>query len=104
VPAERALFGAEPARHRALAVAGPGAGFADKAVTLFLREAHGTATVSPAWVEAWPRADAAALAALEADRAGRPGPTGSATASATPISWWLPPCRLARGRAHPRAP
>jgi len=40
VPAERALFPAQgPARHRALAVAGLAAGFADKAVTLFYRSA-----------------------------------------------------------------
>ena len=73
VPAERALFPAsEPARHLALAVAGLAAGFADKAVTLFY-EKRMHRDVSQSWVERCRAQMAAALAALEADRAGRPG-------------------------------
>ena len=74
VPAGRALFPAqEPARHLALAVAGLAAGFADKAVSLFY-EKRMHREVSPAWAERCRAQMAAALAALEADRAGRPGP------------------------------
>jgi glutathione S-transferase len=74
VPAERALFPArEPARHRALAVAGLAAGLADKAVSLFY-EKRMHREVSQAWVERCRAQMAAALAALEADRAGQPGP------------------------------
>jgi glutathione S-transferase len=74
VPPERALFPAkEPARHRALAVAALATGFADKAVSLFY-EKRMHREVSPAWVERCRAQMAAALAALESDRAGRPGP------------------------------
>jgi glutathione S-transferase len=74
VPIERALFPArEPARHLALAVAGLAAGFADKAVTLFY-EKRMHREVSQSWVERCRAQMAAALAVLEADRAGRPGP------------------------------
>jgi glutathione S-transferase len=74
VPAERALFPtSEPARHRALAVAGLATGLADKAVSLFYeRRMH--REVSEAWAGRCRAQIAAALAALEADRAGRPGP------------------------------
>jgi glutathione S-transferase len=74
VAPERALFPAkEPARHRALAVAALATGLADKAVSLFY-EKRMHREVSPAWVERCRAQMAAALAALEADRAGRPGP------------------------------
>jgi glutathione S-transferase len=74
VPPEQGLFPArEPARHLALAVAALATGFADKAVSLFY-EKRMHREVSPAWVERCRAQMAAALAALEADRAGRPGP------------------------------
>jgi glutathione S-transferase len=74
VSAERAMFPtSEPARHRALAVAGLATGLADKAVSLFYeRRMH--REVSEAWAGRCRAQIAAALAALEADRAGRPGP------------------------------
>jgi glutathione S-transferase len=74
VPAERAMFPArEPARHQALAVAGLATGFADKAVSLFYeRRLH--REVSEVWAGRCRAQIAAALAALEADRATRPGP------------------------------
>ena len=74
VPPERAMFPtSEPARHRALAVAGLATGLADKAVSLFYeRRMH--REVSEAWAGRCRAQIAAALAALEADRAGRPGP------------------------------
>ena len=74
VPADRALFPtSEPARHRALAVAGLATGLADKAVSLFYeRRMH--REVSEAWAGRCRAQIAAALAALEADRARRPGP------------------------------
>jgi glutathione S-transferase len=74
VPPGQALFpAAEPARHRALAVAALATGLADKAVSLFY-EQRMHREVSPAWVERCRAQMAAALAALEADRAGRAGP------------------------------
>ena len=74
VPPERALFPAgEPARHRALAVAGLATGLADKAVSLFY-EQRLHREVSEAWAGRCRAQIAAALAALEADRAGRGGP------------------------------
>jgi len=73
VPAERALFPAsEPARHRALKVAALATGLAEKAVSLFY-EKRLHREVSDAWVERCRAQIAAALAALEADRAGRAG-------------------------------
>jgi glutathione S-transferase len=73
-PPGRAMFPtSEPARHRALAVAGLATGLADKAVSLFYeRRMH--REVSEAWAGRCRAQIAAALAALEADRAGRPGP------------------------------
>jgi glutathione S-transferase len=74
VPPERAMFpAAEPARHRALKVAALATGIADKAVSLFY-EKRLHADVSEIWVTRCRTQIAAALAALESDRAGRPGP------------------------------
>ena len=74
VPPEQALFPAkEPARHLALAVAALATGLADKAVSLFY-EKRMHSEVSPTWVDRCRAQVAAALAALESDRAGRPGP------------------------------
>ncbi|HUL08484.1 MAG TPA: glutathione S-transferase N-terminal domain-containing protein [Candidatus Acidoferrum sp.] len=74
VPPERALVpAAEPARHRALAVAALATGLADKAVSLFY-EKRMHAQASEAWTDRCRTQIAAALAALEADRAVRPGP------------------------------
>jgi glutathione S-transferase len=74
VPPGQALFPvAEPARHLALAVAALATGLADKAVSLFY-EKRMHREVSPAWAERCRAQMAAALAALEADCAGRPGP------------------------------
>jgi len=73
-PAGRALFPtAEPARHRALTVAALATGFADKAVSLFY-EKRMHREVSQAWADRCCAQITAALAALEADRAGRAGP------------------------------
>ncbi len=71
VPAERALFPqTEPARHRALKVAGLATGLADKAVSLFYeRRLH--QEVSEVWVNRCRAQIAAVLAVLEADRASR---------------------------------
>lgn len=64
---------AEPARHRALKVAALGTGLAEKAVSLFYeRRLH--ATTSPVWEARCARQIGSVLAALEADRAARPGP------------------------------
>lgn len=64
---------AEPARHRVLKVAALGCGLADKAVSLFYeRRLHGTAP-GP-WQARCQRQIGGVLAALEADRATRPGP------------------------------
>jgi glutathione S-transferase len=74
VPPERALFPREePARRRALKVAALATGLADKAVSLFY-EKRMHDTVSQAWSARCRAQMAAALAALEADRAARPGP------------------------------
>jgi glutathione S-transferase len=74
VPPERAMFPArEPARHRALKVATLATGLADKAVSLFY-EKRMHAKVSEAWTGRCGAQIASALAALEADRAGRAGP------------------------------
>ena len=63
----------EPARHRVLKVAALGTGLADKAVSLFYeRRLHGT--VSEVWEARCRRQIGGVLAALEADRATRPGP------------------------------
>ncbi len=74
VPADRRMFpAAEPARHRALAVAALAAGLGDKAVSLFYeRRLH--REVSALWVERCRTQIGAALAALEADRAKRSSP------------------------------
>jgi glutathione S-transferase len=74
VPPERAMFPArEPARHRALKVAGLATGLADKAVSLFY-EKRLHAEVSEVWANRCRVQMSAALAALEADRAARSGP------------------------------
>jgi glutathione S-transferase len=73
VPAERRMFPtAEPGRRRALKVATLATGMADKAVSLFYeRLMH--REVSEAWAGRCRSQILGALAALEADRAGRPG-------------------------------
>jgi len=73
VPPERALFPrAEPERHRAIKVAALATGLADKAVSLvYEKRLH--REVSEVWVERCRSQIMAVLAALEADRAGRPG-------------------------------
>jgi glutathione S-transferase len=64
---------AEPARHQALKVAALGCGLADKAVSLFYeRRLHDT--TSPVWEARCKAQIDSVLAALEADRAARPGP------------------------------
>lgn len=64
---------AEPARHRALKVAALGTGLAEKAVSLFYeRRLH--ETTSPVWEDRCRVQIGSVLAALEADRAARPGP------------------------------
>jgi glutathione S-transferase len=74
VPPERAMFPvAEPARRRALKVAALATGLADKAVSLFY-EKRMHDKVSEAWASRCRAQMAAALAALESDRAARPGP------------------------------
>jgi glutathione S-transferase len=74
VPPERALFpAAEPARRRALRVAGLGTSLADKAVSLFY-EKRLHAEMSEAWAGRCRAQIAGALAVLESDRAARPGP------------------------------
>jgi glutathione S-transferase len=72
VPAAERLFPtAEPARHRALAVAALATGMADKAVSLFYeRRLHGQ--VSDVWVGRCRTQVATVLDVLEADRARRP--------------------------------
>jgi glutathione S-transferase len=77
VPAERRMFpAAEPARRRALKVAALATGLGDKAVSLFY-EQRLHADVSEAWVARCRAQMVAALAALESDRAARPG------------AWWF---------------
>lgn len=73
VPPARAMFPrAEPARHRAIRVAALATGLADKAVSLvYEKRLH--RQVSDLWVERCRTQIVAVLAALEADRAGRPG-------------------------------
>jgi glutathione S-transferase len=74
VPAEQRMFPvAEPARYRALRVAALATGLGDKAASLFYeRRLHDQ--VSEAWASRCRTQIAAALAALESDRASRPGP------------------------------
>jgi glutathione S-transferase len=63
----------EPQRHRVLKVAALGTGLADKAVSLFYeRRLH--AATSDLWEARCRRQIGSVLAALEADRATRPGP------------------------------
>jgi glutathione S-transferase len=71
---ERALFpAAEPARHQALRIAAFATGVADKAVSLvYEKSLHQEA--SALWVERCRTQIAGALALLETERAGRPGP------------------------------
>ncbi len=74
VPADAALHPrAEPDRRRALKVTALAAGLADKAVALFYeRRLH--ETVSATWADRCLTQIRDTLAALEADRAARPGP------------------------------
>ena len=74
MPEERRMFPTmEPARRRALKVAALATGLADKAVSLFYeRRLH--AEASDLWVARCRAQLSGALAALEADRAGRPTP------------------------------
>jgi glutathione S-transferase len=70
----RALFpAAEPERHRVLKIATLGTGLAEKAVSLFYERQLHTVT-SPTWEARCRTQIASVLAALEADRAARPGP------------------------------
>jgi glutathione S-transferase len=73
VPAERRMFPtAEPARHQALKIAALATGLGDKAASLFY-EKRLHKEVSDAWADRCRTQIFAALAALEADRAGQPG-------------------------------
>lgn len=73
-PAGEALFPRdEPARRRALAVAALATGLADKMVALYY-ELHFHDAPSPTLTERLTAQIVGALGALEADRAGRPGP------------------------------
>jgi glutathione S-transferase len=74
VPAEQRMFPvAEPARRRALRVAALATGLGDKAASLFYeRRLHDQ--VSEAWASRCRTQIAAALTALDSDRAARPGP------------------------------
>jgi glutathione S-transferase len=73
VGAGRALYPrAEPDRHRALKIAAPATGLADKAVALFY-EQRLHADVSDLWVRRCRLQIEGVLAALENDRAGRKG-------------------------------
>ena len=73
VPAERAMFPRiEPDRRRALKVAALATGLADKAVSLFY-EKRLHAAASDVWVARCRGQIAGVLAALQADRAARPG-------------------------------
>ena len=70
VPPDRRLFPAgEPARHRAMKIAALATGLADKAASLFY-EQRLHREVSEVWARRCRTQIAAALAALEADRAG----------------------------------
>jgi glutathione S-transferase len=70
---ERAMFPPdEPARHRALRVSALATGLADKAVSLvYEKRLH--AQASQAWIDRCRAQIDGVLAALQADRAGRPG-------------------------------
>jgi glutathione S-transferase len=71
VPAGRAMFPAlEPARHKALKLAALASGLADKAVSLFYEKRLHT-ELSEVWVSRCQSQIAAAMTALEADRAGK---------------------------------
>ncbi|MBL8704822.1 MAG: glutathione S-transferase family protein [Rhodospirillales bacterium] len=74
VPVDNRMFPAtEPARHRAIRVAALATGLGDKAVSLFYeKRLHDH--VSPVWVARCRSQIGAVLAALEAERAARPGP------------------------------
>jgi len=73
VPAGRAMFpAAEPARREALKIAALAAGLGDKAVSLFY-EQRLHQEVSDIWVQRCRAQIGGVLAALEADRARRPG-------------------------------
>jgi len=73
VPAETALFPrSEPDRHRALRVAALATGLGDKAVSLFYERRLHT-EISEFWAGRCRMQMAGALAALERDRAERPG-------------------------------
>jgi glutathione S-transferase len=79
VPAEARLFpSTEPARHRALRVAGLATGLGDKAVSLFY-EQRLHAEVSAVWVARCRAQIEAVLAVLERERAGQGG------------DWWFGP-------------
>ncbi|MGB8814763.1 MAG: glutathione S-transferase family protein [Paracoccaceae bacterium] len=74
VPPDRAMFPLnEPARHRALHVATLGTGLAEKAVSLFYEHRLHSA-VSDTWVSRCQTQITATMAALNQDRATRPGP------------------------------
>jgi glutathione S-transferase len=72
-PEKRLYPQVEPARRRAMKVAALATGFADKAVSLFY-ELRLHSAVSDLWVDRCQAQIEGALALLEADRAGRPGP------------------------------
>lgn len=72
VPAERALFPrTEPARHRALAIAGLATSVADKAVSMFYERAMHR-EVSQTWIDRCRAQIAAGLALLESKRGESP--------------------------------
>ena len=74
VPAERRMFPvAEPMRHKALRVAALSTGLADKAVSLFY-EKRLHREVSDLWVERCRTQIGGVMKALDAERAGQPGP------------------------------
>lgn len=74
VPADAALHPrAEPERRRAMRITALAAGLADKAVALFYEKRLHEA-VSQTWADRCRRQIRDTLAALEADRAARPGP------------------------------
>ena len=73
VPADRVMFPrAEPARHRALKVAGLATGLADKGVSLFYERALHR-EMSQSWTDRCRTQVLATLVVLEADRADRRG-------------------------------
>jgi glutathione S-transferase len=73
MPADRRLFPvAEPARHRAMAIASLGCGIADKSVSMFY-EKRLHREVSDVWINRCRTQIGAGLATLEADRVSRPG-------------------------------